>query len=146
MGWVRGMATIFGPVLMARGRTAAMHHMKWIEFIVFAVAIVPAVRGLGILGAAWVLLVVYVLSLVLHIRAVEKDAPGIVHHALAQIGKGLLPGGLAFVLVWGVLQGMSDIEDIHRLAVLAFGVIWGFLVWARERGFLGEIRTMMISR
>lgn len=146
MGWVRGMATVFGPVMMARGLTAAMHRMKWIEFIVFAVAIVPAVHLFGILGAAWVLLVVYMLSLFLHIRAVDRDAPGVVRHALAQMWKGLLPGAMAFALVWVILQGTSNLENSHRMAVLAFGLIWAGLVWVRERGFLGGVRAMMAEK
>ena len=79
------------------------------------------------------------------VRAGEKDAPGVVHHALAQMWKGLLPGGVAFVLVWAILQGRSDIENIHRMAELGFLVTWGLLVWVRERGFLREIRAMMVN-
>ena len=60
-------------------------------------------------------------------------------HEIAQ------PGGVAFVLVWAILQGRSDIENIHRMAELGFLVTWGLLVWVRERGFLREIRAMMVN-
>lgn len=145
MGWVRGLATVFGPVLMARGRTAVMHRMKWIEFIVFAAAIVPAVKACGIVGAAWVLLAVYVLSLMLHIRAVGRDVPVVVHHALVQIGKGLIPAAIAFALVWGGLQWMSDIENSHRTAAFVFVLLWAILFWVNDRKFLAELRVAMIG-
>lgn len=146
MGWVRGMASNFGPMLLAWGLTAVMHRMKWIEFITFAITIVPAVHEFGILGAAWVLLAVYVLSLILHVQAVERHAPGVVRHVLAQIGRGLFPGASSFALVWVVLQGVSHLENSHRYAVLGFGVIWAAFAWIRERRFLGEVRAMMMAK
>lgn len=145
MGWVRGMATVFGPVLMAKGLTAVVHRMKWIEFIVFAISIVPAVHLWGILGAAWVLLMVYLLSLLLHIRAVDRNVPGLVHYALQQMWKGFLPGSVTFALVWATLQGVSGIKHSHLLALLVYGVLWAGIVWIRDRDFLLEMRARMVS-
>lgn len=146
MGWVRGVASIFGPVLVARGRTAILHRMKWIEFAVFAVSIVPAVHMSGITGAAWVLFVVYSVSLYLHLRAVNMEIPGLVRHALTQIGKGVLPAVVVFVPVWISLQGLSDVENIHRMAALVFVAGWGVVFWFRERWFLGRIREMAVGK
>jgi len=145
MGWVRGMASVFGPVLVARGLTAAVHRMKWFEFMVFVSAIVPAVHLFGILGAAWVLLVVYILSLLLHIRAVDRDSPGVVGHALTQMGQGLLPGGIAFAIVSIVLPLLSGIENGHSLALFAFGVFWLGMVWLKERNFLQEMLARVVQ-
>jgi len=145
MGWVRGMASVFGPVLVARGLTAAVHRMKWIEFAVFAAAIVPAVHFLGILGAAWVLLAVYVLSLLLHIQAVERDAPGVVGAALMQMGRGLLPAGIAFAMVSIMMPFLSDIENGHRLALLVFVMIWLGMVWLMDKRFLQELRGKVMQ-
>ena len=144
MGWVRGVATVFGPVLMARKRTAVMHKMKWIEFTLFGVLILPAVYGFGLVGAAIVLLLVYCLSLALHMRAVQTELGGDYTSFVRQILSGTMPGFSAFVFTWFIAL------LVPKLGVLLIGFlylsVWLMITWLRERDFMMQLVTMVKSK
>ncbi|WP_287963034.1 lipopolysaccharide biosynthesis protein [Alcanivorax sp.] len=140
MGWVRGCATVFGPVLLARGRTRAVHKMKWIEFIVFVTTIVPAVHVLGILGAAWVLVMVYVVSLVLHLWLVRKELEASFPALVSGLFAGALPGLLAGFVAYGfVLTFGGNMAHGGWMIGVVFVVAWGGLMWIREREFITDL-------
>jgi len=140
MGWIRGCATVFGPVLLARGRTRAMHKMKWVEFIVFAISIIPAVYFFGVMGAAWTLMVVYLISLMLHLWLVTDDLQIRLHQVVSKLFAGAIPG-LAAGFVTYVLIGIFSTYIAHWgwAAALLFVTIWGSAIWVRDREFLGDI-------
>jgi len=143
MGWMRGCATTFGPVLLARGRTRAMYKMKWIEFLVFSVAIIPAVHFFGIVGAAWVLAAVYMLSLVLHLWLVQADLGISLWPVLAELFTGALPGLASGIVAYGfVWMFAASLAHWGWTSGLVFAMVWGGLMWARERAFIGEVWRM----
>lgn len=139
MGWVRGIATVFGPVLLAFGRVAALHGMKWKEFILFSVGIIPAVHYLGIVGAAIVLLLVYLLSLILHVELILEEQPGTLRTIVRHLLLGTTPGLVSAV----VSYGFSLLMDISNITVAVFFVLtWGLLIYIRERDFILQFWEM----
>ncbi|MFC1542416.1 oligosaccharide flippase family protein, partial [Pseudomonadota bacterium] len=139
MGWVRGIATVFGPVLLAFGRVAALHGMKWKEFVLFGAGIVPAVHYYGIIGAAFVLLLVYLLSLFLHIRLVLEEQPGSLRTIIRHVLLGTIPGLISAV----VSHGFSLLMDISNIVIAALFVLtWGLLVYIREQDFILQFWEM----
>jgi len=143
MGWLRGCATVFGPVLLARGRTRAMYRMKWIEFIIFSVGIIPSVLFFGIVGAAWVLTAVYMLSLLLHLWLVRRDLGISLRPVLLELFAGAFPGLVAGITTYGFILMFSDsIAHWGWVSGLVFAIVWGGLMWARERVFVGEVLRM----
>lgn len=144
MGWVRGLATVFGPVLLAKKRSEVMHRMKWMEFILFACSIIPAVYFLGIVGAALVLLAVYVLSLVLHMRAVNRELAGGMRDVISAIVYGTIPGIVAYVSAMSV-EFVGSIERLMITGVI-FIVIWLGVLWFREGDFLKKVVHMVLQR
>lgn len=139
VGWVRGIASVFGPVLLARGLTAALHRMKWKEFAVFAVTIIPAVHFLGIVGAAVVLLLVYLLSLVLHLLLTLAELPGCEKIIARQLMQGTIPGFATFLMIWLIWDA---VPWSSMLLAGLFAVLWGLLVYVRERDFLLHFWSM----
>lgn len=144
MGWVRGIATVFGPVLLAKKRSEVLHRMKWVEFILFACTIIPAVHFFGIIGAALVLLAVYVLSLVLHVRAVSKELTGGMRDVLSGVVYGVVPGLVAYIAVMA-LGSMVPIERLVIIGIL-FIAIWMCMLWFREGAFVKKVVHMVLQR
>lgn len=144
MGWIRGIATVFGPVLLAKGRTALIHRMKWIEFGLFISTIVPAVHYFGIVGAASVLLLVYGLSLALHMKAVSRELSGGVQKVVIQIGHGAVPGVVSFLFVLALRIFLPDVRLIVAGGV--FVGVWCMLLWIRERVFVNQLVKMAMQR
>ena len=140
MGWVRGIASVFGPLLWARGCTAAVHRMKWIEFVLFAVCIVPAVLYWGIVGAALTLLAVYLLSLVLNVQAVTAELHHVIQRVFWDGVNGVLPGLCAFIVSWGLLAGVAGRFMYWELAVaVCFSFVWLCTFYWRERHFVQDL-------
>jgi len=141
MGWVRGIATVFGPVLLARGCSKVIHKMKWVEFTCFAVCIVPAVLVWGTVGAAATLLLVYLISLGLHIRAVSKEIDGMLD-ILNEGVKGVLPGLFSFgffVALESFFHG-SLVEN-EWFVLCLFVVVWGVCFYKKEWGFVRALKA-----
>ena len=141
MGWVRGIATVFGPILMARKKTKVLHKMKWFEFILFSLTIIPAVSWFGVVGAAIVLLMVYGLSLFLHIQAVHKDIILDGKYLFLQVLHGVLPSAVAFTfaMLWHSFYPEHGLWLIGML----FTCIWALILWARERSFIYKVIEMV---
>jgi PST family polysaccharide transporter/lipopolysaccharide exporter len=139
MGWVRGIASVFGPVLLVYGRVAALHGMKWKEFFLFGITIIPAVYHFGIVGAAYVLLLVYLLSLFLHIRIVLQEQPGTLATILRHIALGSLPALAAGVTVLPILL-LTDVSNV--VLGLVFTLVWAVVVYIRERQFILQFWEM----
>lgn len=139
MGWIRGCATAFGPVLLAKGKTRTIHKMKWAEFLTFALLIVPAVHLLGIMGAACTLLLVYAISLWLHLRSVKHDLNTSYKRLTLDLLRGALPsavaGGVAYAILNLHRQGESDVW----WAFSAFLIVLFGMIWSQERLFLKMI-------
>ncbi|MCF7821138.1 MAG: lipopolysaccharide biosynthesis protein [Mariprofundaceae bacterium] len=144
MGWVRGIATVFGPVLLARKRSAVIHRMKWMEFGLFICTIIPAVYYLGIVGAALVLLVVYILSLILHVLAVRQELSGGMRKIVAGIGYGAVPGVTAFICAVATASLLPD-ERLLLIGIL-FLTVWGVFLWLREGVFIKQLLQMAGKR
>jgi len=143
MGWIRGCATVFGPVLLARGRTRALHKMKWIEFLVFAVSIVPSVYFFSIIGAAWVLTAVYTISLALHLWLVKTDLEIRLHPIFLELFSGALPGLVGGAAAYVFILIFNDsLAHWGWAASLVFVTVWGGVIWSKERDFLGDIWLM----
>ena len=142
MGWVRGMATVFGPVLLAKKRSEVLHRIKWMEFFLFSVTILPAVYFLGIVGAALVLLAVYALSLVLHMKAVSTELNGGIRGATLAIVYGAIPGVVAYATAISTEQMIS----IERLMItgLLFITVWLAVLWFEERVFVKKVVNMVM--
>ncbi len=147
MGWIRGCATVFGPVLMARGRTRAIHKMKWAEFIVFAIFIIPFVYFFGAIGAAWTLTVVYLLSLMLHLWLVKEDLQirlkPVVSELLAGAVPGLVAGGVTYMFI---KMFRTHLGHWSWGAALVFVAVWGCVLWVRDREFVGGIWSRVKER
>jgi len=144
MGWVRGIATIFGPILMACGKTAVMHKMKWLEFALFSVLIMPAVYTLGVVGAALVLLAVYCLSLFLHMRAVNAVLQQGYREIYTSIFKGSLPGVLAFAVVMLVNTIYPEVRLLF--SSMLYICTWLLLLWLWEKVFVMQLVNMVKSK
>ncbi len=140
MGWLRGVASVFGPVLLARGRTRALHKMKWVEFAVFAVMLYPAIKVWGIVGAAWVLVVIYGISLVLHLWLVRSELGQTLMPVFVETGVALLPGivaGLSAYLF--MLATKQSLEHWAWAAGGLFVVAWLAMVAIFERALLRNL-------
>jgi PST family polysaccharide transporter/lipopolysaccharide exporter len=141
MGWFRGIATVFGPILMARKQTAALHKIKWMEFALFMPTLIPAVYFFGLVGAATVLLLVYVLSLILHMLAVNKELLGGARATVIQIVHGATPAVLAWIVATVVLTSFPQV------ALLLIGIlylsVWFILGWIREKVFVHKLIQMV---
>lgn len=147
MGWVRGVASVFGPVLLARGRTGVIHRMKWVEFTLFAICIVPSVLTWGIVGAALVLLAVYILSLVLHIRAVAREVPGRMAGTLGRGLRGAYPAIVSGLATWLYIHWLAnDFPHWELSAAFFFVVLWAVMYWFWERPFIEHVRYMTKDR
>jgi len=144
MGWVRGIATVFGPVLLARKRSAVIHRMKWMEFGLFICTIIPAVNLFGIVGAALVLLAVYILSLILHVLAVRRELSGGMREIVTGIGYGTVPGVVAFICAMATAYLLPD-KRLLLIGIL-FLAVWGVLLWLRERVFMRQLLQMAGKR
>jgi len=145
MGWVRGIATVFGPVLLARGRSKVIHKMKWVEFLFFAACIVPAVMAWGTVGAAVTLLLVYMISLALHIRAVSKEIDGMLG-ILNEGVKGVLPGlfSFGFFVALESTFHWSFLEN-EWFALCLFAIVWSICFYKMEWGFVRMVRAKEIQ-
>ena len=141
MGWMRGVVTVFGPTLLALGRSNIMHRIKWIEFILFAVCIVPAVMFFGIEGAALTLLLGYTMSLILNVRAVTMLL-GSIKPALQEGLKAVVPSIIAFVVAAGLSVVVYPWTYGEWFVSGIFILTWGMVFFFRERGFLGMLWTM----
>ncbi|MDQ6959170.1 MAG: oligosaccharide flippase family protein, partial [Mariprofundaceae bacterium] len=143
MGWLRGCATVFGPVLMARGRTRAIHKMKWIEFLFFSAAIVPFVHFFGVIGAAWVLTAVYGISLTIHLRLVRDELKISLKPVFAALFAGASPalaaGFFAYIFIWTFSGALVHWGWATGLVFVAF---WSGAVLARDRKFLRDLWSM----
>jgi len=139
MGWVRGIASVFGPVLLVYGRVAALHGMKWKEFVLFGVSIVPAVHYLGIVGAAYVLLAVYLLSLFLHVRIVLQEQPRSLSTIIKHTFLGALPALISSLLIMPILL-FADITNFLLGAL--FILVWAVMLYVRERQFVLQFWEM----
>jgi len=146
MGWVRGMATVFGPVLLARGRSKVMHKMKWLEFLFFAICIIPAVMKWGIVGAALTLLFVYLISFVLHVRAVSKEIGGM----YAILGEGI-QGALPSLFVFGLFVAIQssfqwNIFENDWFVLCSFVVLWAVFFYKMEWRFICMIKPTELQK
>jgi len=135
MGWMRGVATVFGPTILALGHSGAMHRIKWVEFTLFSICIVPAVMTFGIEGAALTLLLVYAMSLVLHVRTVGLLL-GSIRPVIKEGLKGALPGIIAFSAVGGWSLVALPAYSGELFLVGMFISIWGVIFFIKEKFFL----------
>ncbi len=133
MGWMRGMGKVFGLAILAMGLARKLHWMKWIEFALFLVLIVPLVLWWGILGAAITLLMVYTLSLALHIRVLAASLGKIIPLLVAGL-RGMGPAVLAFPPALA-LKAMLPAGLMYQwFDLLFFGICWsGIFYWLERR-------------
>ncbi|MDX8408959.1 MAG: lipopolysaccharide biosynthesis protein [Mariprofundales bacterium] len=141
MGWMRGVGKVFGPAILALGRADKMHKMKWIEFALFAVLIVPFVLGWGIVGAAMTLLIVYTVSLLLHLR-VTISLLGSIAPILVEGVQGVWPAVIAFFPALIVRILLPEGWPFHAVALIAFVMGWLLLFCYRELPFVMNVWRM----
>jgi len=132
-GWFRGIAQLFGAMLLARGRTAQLHHIRWAEFLLFILPIVPLVLQFGIVGAALALVAAYIASMSLMAYAVARELRFRVTEYVAVIVSGALPAVAAFAGVMAVdLLFIGEWQPgIGKWGLLLFCYVGVFLFWLR---------------
>ncbi|MDX8413351.1 MAG: oligosaccharide flippase family protein, partial [Mariprofundales bacterium] len=135
MGWLRGVGKVFGQAILALGASAQLHKMKWAEFALFVVFIVPLVSYWGIVGAALTLLLVYLLSLWLHIR-VAGLLLGQMTPLLGDGFKGMLPAAVASVPALIARYLLPNGVMGQWVTLLVFVLFWLVIVYWKERFFV----------
>jgi len=132
MGWMRGMGKVLGLAILALGLARKLHWMKWIEFGLFSALIVPLILWWGIVGAAVTLLLVYTLSLVLHVRVLAGSLGQITPLLVAGL-RGAAPAALAFSPSLALRMMMPAGLIYQWLLLLFFGICWGGVFYYLER-------------
>ncbi|MDT8375481.1 MAG: oligosaccharide flippase family protein [Mariprofundaceae bacterium] len=146
-GWFRGITQVFGSVLLARGMTARLHLIRWAEFILFATMIIPAVRNMGVSGAALTLLAVYFLGTLLMIASVSKDLAVSYTRFLSVIISGVVPAIIAYLGVYLAARWSPEVWGVTLVReiglVLIYLILFGALLAVTHRGFIGSVRSRL---
>lgn len=141
------MTQVFGSVLLARGMTARLHLVRWAEFILFALMIIPAVQQMGVSGAALTLLAVYVIGTLLMLASVSKDLAIPASRLLHIMVTGLMPAGVSilvvyFVSIWS--SGLWGIAYIRELGLVTiYLLIFIAMLQLTQRDFIALLRKRL---
>jgi len=132
-GWFRGAAQLFGAVLLARGRTAYLHRIRWLEFLLFILPIVPLVREFGIVGAAISLLLAYSISFLVMASVTARELGIHVSEYLSALAAAVAPALAAFVAVMVLdlaIVGQWD-ASVAKWGLLMITYLLVFALWVR---------------
>jgi O-antigen/teichoic acid export membrane protein len=98
-------------VLLARGRTALLHRIRWLEFLLFILPIAPMVIAYGIVGAAITLVVTYAVSLMVMAMVTARELEIHVNEYFSVLGSAITPALIAFASVFTVdVAVVGDLE------------------------------------
>ncbi len=146
-GWFRGVAQVFGSLLLSRGMTARLHLIRWAEFILFAVMIIPTVQEMGVSGAALTLLAVYVLGTLLMLLSVSKDLSVSAARFLFVMISGAVPAiisylGVYLVGIWSpAVWGISFVRELGL--VMLYLLLFAAILQLTQRSFIASLRERL---